>query len=107
MTLSPSLSLQDSPIKELLLTDTIPLSEKQKICPKLTIVSTSLLLADAIDRVHTGQSLSHLFDEARLQSPLCSRSTSALIVSDRFGMLCVFAGTAEVQEAAVLQQLGR
>jgi len=45
------------------LTDTIPLTEKQKICPKIRIVSVSLLLADAMDRVHTGQSLSHLFDE--------------------------------------------
>ncbi len=33
------------------------------MCPKLTVVSTATLLADSIDRVHTGQSLSHLFDE--------------------------------------------
>jgi phosphoribosylpyrophosphate synthetase len=39
------------------------LDEKKKICPKLTVISTATLLADAIDRVHTGQSLSHLFEE--------------------------------------------
>lgn len=43
--------------------DTIPLDEKQKICPKIMVASTAMLLAAAIDRVHTGQSLSHLFDE--------------------------------------------
>lgn len=55
--------INDSPIKELLLTDTIPLAEKQKHCPKLRIISVSELLADSIDRVHTGRSLSHLFEE--------------------------------------------
>ena len=45
------------------LQDTIPLDEKQKVCPKLTVVSIAMLLADSIDRVHTGQSLSHLFEE--------------------------------------------
>mgnify|MGYP002633001485 CR=1 FL=1 len=43
--------------------DTIPLDEKKKQCPKLTVVSTATLLADSIDRVHTGQSLAELFDE--------------------------------------------
>lgn len=54
--------INESPIKSLLLTDSIPLDDKLEICPKIEVVTIASLLADAIDRVHTGRSLSHLFD---------------------------------------------
>ena len=44
-------------------TDTVPLLEKQKLCPKIRVVPIGSLLAEAIHNVHTGESLSLLFEE--------------------------------------------
>lgn len=52
--------VQDSVLKSLLVTDTIPLpAEKQK--PKISVISVSGLLADAIARIHDDSSVSALF----------------------------------------------
>jgi len=53
-----------SPIKEFIVTDTIPMSEKQALCPKMTVLSVAPLLAGAVKRIHTGGSLSDLFSDA-------------------------------------------
>jgi ribose-phosphate pyrophosphokinase len=59
----PALQLiNDSPIEELLLTDTIPLNGKDKECPKLKVLSIAPLLAETIRRIHEGLSVSSLFD---------------------------------------------
>ncbi|MCL5283963.1 MAG: ribose-phosphate pyrophosphokinase [Armatimonadetes bacterium] len=50
----------DSVIKELVITDTIPLPDS-KHHPKLTILSVAGLLADAIQRIHNDDSVSMLF----------------------------------------------
>ena len=51
-----------SPIKELVVTDTIPLPPEKQL-PSITILSVAPLLGEAIRRIHTGQSVGALFDE--------------------------------------------
>jgi len=53
--------LMESPIEELIVTDTIPLSEEAKTCPKIKVLSISSLLAEAIRRIYEDESVSYLF----------------------------------------------
>lgn len=50
--------IESSPIEKVLITDTIPQPEEVKKCKKIEIVSIAGLLAEAILRIETGQSLS-------------------------------------------------
>ena len=54
--------IESSPIKEVFITDSIPLKEKAKSCKKIKVVSLAPLVADAIQRVSNKQSVSFLFD---------------------------------------------
>ena len=54
--------IEESPIKELVVTDTIPLRPEKRL-PKITVLSVAPLLGEAIRRIHTGQSVGALFDE--------------------------------------------
>ncbi len=54
--------IQDSAIKELVVTDTIPVAPERKI-PKLTQLSVALVCAEAILRIHQNDSVSGMFDE--------------------------------------------
>jgi ribose-phosphate pyrophosphokinase len=51
-------------IKEVVITDSIPLVGAKKI-PKIKVVTVAPLLADAIHRIHGEESISCLFDETR------------------------------------------
>ena len=53
--------ISDSEIQSLVVTDTIPMGDKAKGCDKIRILSVSKLLAEAIQRCHTGSSVSSLF----------------------------------------------
>ncbi|WAH39097.1 ribose-phosphate diphosphokinase [Alicyclobacillus dauci] len=53
--------LQNSPIKEVVVTDTIALPEHKRI-DKIRVLSVAELIAEAIIRVHTQRSISQLFD---------------------------------------------
>jgi len=53
--------ISESAIKTLVVTDTIPLSEKAKACKKIHVLSVSELLGEAIKRCHSGNSVSSLF----------------------------------------------
>lgn len=53
--------LMESPIEEMIVTDSIPLREKAKTCPKIKVLSISSLLADAIRRIYNDESVSYLF----------------------------------------------
>jgi ribose-phosphate pyrophosphokinase len=52
--------LRSSPIQELIVTDTVgqPMSKR---LPNMTILSVSLLLGEAISRIHTGESIGAMF----------------------------------------------
>ena len=54
--------IEESSIKELVVTDTIPLTPEKRL-PKITVLSVAPLLGEAIQRIHTGQSVGALFDE--------------------------------------------
>jgi ribose-phosphate pyrophosphokinase len=53
--------ISESPIKEMIVTDTIPLGEEAQGCPKIKILSVASLLADAIRRIYQDESVSCLF----------------------------------------------
>jgi ribose-phosphate pyrophosphokinase len=53
--------ISESPIQEMIVTDTIPLREEARACPKIKVISISSLLADAIRRIYEDESVSCLF----------------------------------------------
>jgi len=54
-------TLCQSPIEEIIVTDTIPLKEEAAKCPKIKVLSISNLLAEAIQRIYNDESVSSLF----------------------------------------------
>ena len=50
-----------SPVKEVVVTDTIPMRE-EKFLDKITVLSISSLLGEAIHRIHTGLSIGAMFE---------------------------------------------
>ncbi|MDB4349601.1 ribose-phosphate diphosphokinase, partial [Omnitrophica bacterium] len=54
--------IKNSPIKELVVTDTIAIDEK-KMISKIKVLSIAGLLGEAIVRIHEERSISSLFDE--------------------------------------------
>ncbi len=54
--------INNSAVEELVVTDTIPLNGKDKECPKLKVLSVAPLMAETIQRIHEGLSVSALFD---------------------------------------------
>ena len=55
--------IEESSLKELVVTDTIPLAPEKRL-PNMTVLSVAPLLGEAIRRIHTGQSVGALFDGA-------------------------------------------
>lgn len=53
--------INNSPLDELIVTNTIPLGSKREICKKLKVLSVAPLFAKAIQRIHNGDSISVLF----------------------------------------------
>ncbi len=53
--------LRDAPLKEIVITDSIPLPP-QKQLPNIKVLSVAPLLADAIKRIHFNESVSKLFE---------------------------------------------
>lgn len=54
--------IASSPVKQVVVTDTIPIPEKKKL-DKITVLSMAPLLGEAIHRIHTGQSIGAMFEE--------------------------------------------
>jgi ribose-phosphate pyrophosphokinase len=52
--------LKNAPIKEIVVTDTVPLSEKKHL-PNIVVLSVAELFAGAISRIHDGRSVTELF----------------------------------------------
>jgi ribose-phosphate pyrophosphokinase len=53
--------IQKSPIEEVVVTDSIPLSPAAAACTKIRSLSCAPLFAEAVKRIHNGDSLSSLF----------------------------------------------
>ncbi len=53
--------LNTSVLEEVVVTNTIPLNGKDRLCPKLTRLSVAPLLGEAIKRIHEEESVSSLF----------------------------------------------
>lgn len=53
--------LMESPLKEAIITDTIPLKGESISCKKLKVLTVAPLLAEAIKRIHQDESVSSLF----------------------------------------------
>ncbi|MCX5840873.1 MAG: ribose-phosphate pyrophosphokinase [Deltaproteobacteria bacterium] len=53
--------LEDSDIKEVIVTDTIPLHEQAQICKRIKVLSVSGLLSEAVRRIYYNDSVSSLF----------------------------------------------
>jgi len=53
--------IDNSPLKRVVITNTIPAENKVKDCKKLTSLSVSRLLSEAIRRIHNDESVSSLF----------------------------------------------
>jgi ribose-phosphate pyrophosphokinase len=53
--------IAESPLHEVVVTDSIPLSPAAKACPKIKQVSIARLLGEAIRRIHNSDSVSSLF----------------------------------------------
>jgi ribose-phosphate pyrophosphokinase len=56
--------LRDSPIIELVVTDTIPIPPEKRL-DKITVLSIAPLIGEAIQRVHTGASVGMMFENER------------------------------------------
>ena len=53
--------IEDSEIKEVIVTDTIPLSDRAKNCKKIKVLSVSGILGEAVRRIYYNDSVSSLF----------------------------------------------
>ena len=53
--------IQASPLSEVVVTDSIPLSDAALACPKIRVVSIARLFGEAIRRIHHSDSISSLF----------------------------------------------
>jgi ribose-phosphate pyrophosphokinase len=54
--------IENSPLKKLIVSDTMPLRDAAKECQKITCVTSSNLFADAIKNIHDDASISRLFE---------------------------------------------
>ena len=59
-----------SDIKELIVTDTVPLKPSALALPQLRVLSVAGLFAEAIRRIHEGESVGALFNPPGMQLPL-------------------------------------
>ena len=59
--------LSEAPLEQIVVTDTIPLSEEKRL-PNITVLSVAPLIGEAIRRIHFNESLSRLFKEMAVWS---------------------------------------
>ena len=55
--------LKEAPVDEIVVTDTIPLSEQAKALRKIKVLSAAAVLGEAIKRIHRNESVSSLFGQ--------------------------------------------
>ena len=57
--------INEAPLTSITVTDTVPLSEEVRQCPKIKVLTIANLLGEAIRRIHKDESVSSLFLETR------------------------------------------
>lgn len=57
-------NLNKSQLSKIVVTNTVPLGEKENRCSKIEVIDVSATLAEAIRRTHNGESVSFLFTRA-------------------------------------------
>ncbi len=60
--------IQAAPIDEVVVTDTIPLSNEAREVGKIKVLSVANLLGEAMERIHLNRSVSEIFSRDRLES---------------------------------------
>ena len=55
-------TIANSALDEIVVTDTIPLTEKAKACPKIRQVTIAPMLAESLRRINNEESISAMFD---------------------------------------------
>jgi len=55
--------IEKSPLKELIVTNSILFNDQIRNCPKIKTIDISAILAEAIRRTHNGESISVLFKD--------------------------------------------
>jgi ribose-phosphate pyrophosphokinase len=53
--------INNSPIEEVVVTNTIPLRQEASSCSKIKVLTVGVLLSEAIKRIHSNDSVSSLF----------------------------------------------
>lgn len=53
--------IEESAIDEVVVTNTVPHEVQKLQCPKIKTVDVSMILAEAIRRIHNGESMAYLF----------------------------------------------
>lgn len=56
-------TVEDSALEKLIVTNTIPQEENQKLCKKVEVIDVAAVLGEVIRRSHYGESVSKLFHE--------------------------------------------
>ena len=59
-------NINNSKLKKVVCTNTVPFEDKLKLCPKLDTIDISAVIAESIRRLHNGESISYLFKNAPL-----------------------------------------
>ncbi|CAN3355731.1 ribose-phosphate pyrophosphokinase 3 [Diutina catenulata] len=59
-------NINNSQLTRVVCTNTVPFEDKLKLCPKLDTIDVSAVLAEAVRRLHNGESISYLFKNAPL-----------------------------------------
>ena len=52
-------------IDEVVVCNTTPIKNKTDRCPKLKVIDVSIMIAEAIRRIHNGESMAHLYQNIR------------------------------------------
>ncbi|KAF7296050.1 hypothetical protein MKEN_01420100 [Mycena kentingensis (nom. inval.)] len=79
-------SIEQLPIVELVVTNTLPQTSNKDICNKLTTIDVSPTIAESIRRTHNGESISLLFNE-RQPTGTFSSLLAALVVVPALGAI--------------------
>lgn len=59
--------IEDSPIDEVVVTNTVPHEIQKMVCHKIKTIDVSILLAESIRRIHNNESMSYLFRNVGLE----------------------------------------